>query len=151
MQKKRKYFIFIGKKLTKLAQIMFKNKENVDVVRKKEEDKHLMKIADNCAKMVHRDFWRNVHKMIRFNDQKMVNDEKKKYQQEKLESLVSKQLQLSTKMANFLNSNSKKSAESKDSKNFELLQESNIIGIFAFSINSFVNLLKFIEILLKFY
>lgn len=71
----------------------------------------MMKIADSIAKLVHRDYWRNIHKMIKYNDIKALNDEKKRCQQEKLESLVSKQLQLSTKMADFLNSNSKKQAE----------------------------------------
>ena len=86
------------------------------VVKKKEEERHLMKIADTCAKAVHREFWRNIHKMLRFNDQKLFNEEKKKFQQEKLESLVSKQLQLSSKMADFLNSSSKKMIENKENK-----------------------------------
>jgi len=106
----------VGKKLTKLAQITYKNKENVGVVKKKEEERHMMKIADTCAKIVHREFWRNIHKMLRFNDQKLFNEEKKKFQQEKLESLVSKQLQLSSKMADFLNNSSKKMSENKEMK-----------------------------------
>ena len=75
-----------------------------------------MKISDNCAKMVTREFWRNIYKMTKYNDQKMLNDEKKKHQQEKLESLVSKQLQLSTKMADYLNNSNKKSTENKVEK-----------------------------------
>ena len=84
------------------------------MVKKKEEEKHLMKIADTCAKMVHREFWRNINKMIRFNDQKQENDEKKRSQQEKLESLVTKQLKLSSKMADFLNSSTKKEDEQEE-------------------------------------
>ena len=81
------------------------------MVKKKEEERHMMKLADSIAKLVQRDYWRNIHKMIKYNDIKALNDEKKRCQQEKLESLVSKQLQLSTKMADFLNSNSNKPAE----------------------------------------
>lgn len=63
----------------------------------------MIKIAENCAKIVHREFWRNIQKMLKFNDTKILNDQQKKHQQERLESLVSKQLQLSSKMADFLN------------------------------------------------
>lgn len=83
-----------------------------------------MKIADTCAKMVHRDFWRNINKMIRYNDQKQENDWKKRSQQEKLESLVSKQLKLSSKMADFLNSSSAKKIEDKKLEN-EVMEENN--------------------------
>lgn len=121
MHKKRKYFIFVTKKLAKLAQITLKNKENVGILKKKEEDKQIVKIAESCAKIVHREFWRNIQKMLKFNDTKILINQQKKHQQKRLETLVTKQLQLSSKMADYLN---KKFEENKENLN-EKIPENN--------------------------
>ncbi len=61
--------------------------------------------------MVIRDFWRNISKMVEYNEQLSQENELKQTQQQKLESLVHKQLQLSNKMADFLANNSTLSEE----------------------------------------
>lgn len=74
-----------------------------------------MKISETMSKMVLRDFWRNISKMVEYNEQLLQENEIKQSQQQKLESLVNKQLQLSNKMADFLHNTSTLSEEaSKD-------------------------------------
>ena len=52
--------------------------------------------------MVQKEFWKNIHKILQFERVRRQQQEQYKSQQKKLKSFVSKQLKLSSKMANYM-------------------------------------------------
>ena len=63
--------------------------------------------------MVQREFWRNVNKIIQYEQHISFQRRQKESQQKRLQSLVSKQLKLSTKMADYLHKNNQKNQDGK--------------------------------------
>mgnify|MGYP000852553810 CR=1 FL=1 len=61
--------------------------------------------------MVQREFWKNIHKIQRYLDTHKQKQQHYKSQQKKLESFVTKQLKLSTKMAHYMKEKPKNEME----------------------------------------
>ena len=74
--------------------------------KRKEEEKKIKKIASTCGKIVQKEYWKSIKKILMFKEFQMIQKQDKEDKKKKLENLVSKQLKLSSKMANFLKNDS---------------------------------------------
>ena len=61
-----------------------------------------MRVADNLTKIVQKEFWKDAQKIYRYQIHQMQQQRHYEDQQKKLESFVTKQLKLSSKMADYL-------------------------------------------------
>ena len=61
-----------------------------------------MRVADNLTKIVQKEFWKDAQKIYRYQIHQMQQQRHYEDQQKKLETFVTKQLKLSSKMADYL-------------------------------------------------
>jgi len=111
---RRKFRIFKAKKLAAGCQIAMKNRKNQEQQRIKEEHARIVKIADSMAKMVQKEFWKNVQKLNRYQRLQEWQEKNMKSQQKRLENFVNKQLKLSSKMADYLQESIDEATEKED-------------------------------------
>lgn len=89
----------------------------------KEEHLRIKRIANEQNRMVQREFWKNIHKIHKFQEIRKQQQQQYKSQQKKLESFVTKQLKLSSKMANYMKEKPSKPENETDDQNGDMTVE----------------------------
>ncbi|EGR29253.1 snf2 family n-terminal domain protein [Ichthyophthirius multifiliis] len=101
-QKRRSYFKFQTRKISKHSITAYMNLKQTKEQKQKEEAKKIKKIAENCNLIVQKQFWRQMNKVKKYMSLIEIQKEQKEDQQKRLESLVTDQLNLSSKLAKIL-------------------------------------------------
>ena len=111
----------------------------------------MLKSADSLAKMVQKDFWKNIQKLDRYQQFQAQQETHMKTQQKRLESFVNKQLKLSSKMADFLqesNVEEKSATEKEEEMAVESEAEMSEGGLESIISNDFLLMLSIGQIII---